>query len=190
MPEYQEILDTEVEPEAPLTSSLGVRFRDNPLAVWEGAPSAPRIQLGAIASNAVTTDNLRSPEAGQSFLIMRLQESAFSTGSQNFLATEANNRARNERHLGVTVLVPGVITCYLQHRLVFGDASSEVRVIKNGSQVQSWSTSSTSFQTRSVDVSVDLGDSVVFQQRRTGDSGRSSFRRLRIYSANPDMAVA
>lgn len=56
MPEYQEILDSEVEPEAPLTSSLGVRFRDNPLAVWEGAPSAPRIagQQGP----AVNTDGL------------------------------------------------------------------------------------------------------------------------------------
>ena len=180
MPEYQEILDSEVEPEAPLTSSLGVRFRDNPIALAQGADEAPKVRTVA----------LQPPEAGQSFLIMRLQESEFETPETNFFPTRANNRASDTRHLGVTVLVPGVITCYLQHRLVFGDGSSEVRVIKNGSQVQSWSTSSNSFQTRSVDVSVDLGDSVVFQQRRTGDSGRSSFRRLRIYSANPDMAVA
>ena len=179
MPEYQEILDTEVEPEAPLTSSLGVRFRDNPIAVWEGAAGAPKVRTVA----------LQPPEAGQSFLIMRLQESAFSTVIQDFFPTEANNRASNSRHLGVTVLVPGVITCYAQHRLAAGSESSELRVIKNGSQVQSWSTSSTSFQTRSVDVSVDLGDSVVFQQRYT-DSGESAWRRLRIYSANPDMAVA
>ena len=43
MAEYQEILDTEVEPEAPLTSSLGVRFRDNPVAIAEGAAGAPRV---------------------------------------------------------------------------------------------------------------------------------------------------
>ena len=197
MPEYQEILDTEVEPEAPLTSSLGVRFRDNPIAVWEGAPSAPRISgqqgpavdTGGLFDNAVTADKLRSPEAGQSFLIMRLQESEFSTEAEVFFTTEANNRARDNRHLGVTALVPGVITCYVQHRAI-GDGSSVVRVIKNGSQVQSWSTSSDSFQTRTVDVSVDVGDSVIFQQRATEGFTISYFRRLRIYSANPDMAVA
>ena len=70
MPEYQEILDTEVEPEAPLTSSLGVRFRDNPLAVWEGAPSAPRIQTAALNNGAVTQDKLASNAAGRSELKM------------------------------------------------------------------------------------------------------------------------
>lgn len=30
---YNEILDSEVQPEAPITSSLGFRFRDNPLAI-------------------------------------------------------------------------------------------------------------------------------------------------------------
>ena len=59
MPEYQEILDSEVEPEAPLTSSLGVRFRDNPLAVWEGADGAPRIQTDALNNSAVTQDKLK-----------------------------------------------------------------------------------------------------------------------------------
>ena len=55
MPEYQEILDSEVEPEAPLTSSLGVRFRDNPIALANGASGAPRIQTDALNNSAVTT---------------------------------------------------------------------------------------------------------------------------------------
>ena len=76
MPEYQEILDSEVEPEAPLTSSLGVRFRDNPLAVWEGAPSAPRINgqqgpavnTNGLFNSAVTQAKLASNATGRSEL--------------------------------------------------------------------------------------------------------------------------
>lgn len=58
MPEYQEILDTEVQPEAPLTSSLGVRFRDNPIALANGASGAPRIQTAAINNSAVTAQKI------------------------------------------------------------------------------------------------------------------------------------
>ena len=76
MPEYQEILDSEVEPEAPLTSSLGVRFRDNPIAVWEGAPSAPRINgqqgpavnTNGLFNSAVTQAKLASNATGRSEL--------------------------------------------------------------------------------------------------------------------------
>ena len=60
MPEYQEILDTEVEPEAPLTSSLGVRFRDNPIALANGASGAPRIQTAALNNSAVTTAKINN----------------------------------------------------------------------------------------------------------------------------------
>ena len=84
MPEYQEILDTEVEPEAPLTSSLGVRFRDNPIAVWEGAPSAPRINgqqgpvvnTGGLFDSAVTTAKINngSVTAGK----INIQQRSFS----------------------------------------------------------------------------------------------------------------
>jgi len=68
MPEYQEILDSEVQPEAPLTSSLGVRFRDNPMAVWEGAAGAPRIQTDALSDSAVTQGKISSSAVGRSEL--------------------------------------------------------------------------------------------------------------------------
>lgn len=40
---YNEILDSEVQPEAPITSSLGFRFRDNPLSVAAREVGAPHM---------------------------------------------------------------------------------------------------------------------------------------------------
>lgn len=42
MPDYRVIADSEVQPDAPVTSSLGFAFRDNPDAIAEGAPGAPK----------------------------------------------------------------------------------------------------------------------------------------------------
>ena len=53
MAEYRTITDAEVDPDAPLTSSLGYAWRDNPIAIAEGAPGAPRIFRGAISPPVV-----------------------------------------------------------------------------------------------------------------------------------------
>lgn len=41
MADYNAILDTQIEPDAPLTAQLGAQFRDNPIAIAERAPSSP-----------------------------------------------------------------------------------------------------------------------------------------------------
>lgn len=43
MTSYITITDTETDPEAPLTSELAKKWRDNPIAITEGATGAPRI---------------------------------------------------------------------------------------------------------------------------------------------------
>lgn len=49
MPSYIVITDAETDPEAPLTSELAKKWRDNPLAIAEGAVGAPRINsIGAM----------------------------------------------------------------------------------------------------------------------------------------------
>ena len=62
MVDYIPIDDSEVEPEAPLSSSLGVRWRDNPVAIAQGAPGAPRVVSAGIDWSSV------SGEIGQSQL--------------------------------------------------------------------------------------------------------------------------
>lgn len=39
---YNVILDTEIDPESPFTESLALRYRDNPIAMIQGASGAPR----------------------------------------------------------------------------------------------------------------------------------------------------
>lgn len=58
MADYRTITDAEVDPDAPLTSSLGYAWRDNPIAIAEGATGAPRVQDGALDSNVTTAGTI------------------------------------------------------------------------------------------------------------------------------------
>ena len=53
MADYVEILDTQIEPDAPLTAVLAGQWRDNVLAIAEGASGAPRVQRAAIQNSAI-----------------------------------------------------------------------------------------------------------------------------------------
>ena len=44
MPDYRVIADSEVQPDAPVTSSLGFALRDNPAAIAQGALNAPKVR--------------------------------------------------------------------------------------------------------------------------------------------------
>jgi hypothetical protein len=46
MATYVEILDAEIEPEAPIISSLGYRWRDNPIAIAQGVSGADVVAAG------------------------------------------------------------------------------------------------------------------------------------------------
>lgn len=50
MVDYIHINPTEYEPEAPLTSSLAARMVNNPIAIAEGAPGAPRVQPAGLSA--------------------------------------------------------------------------------------------------------------------------------------------
>jgi hypothetical protein len=47
MATFVTITDTQLDPDAPLTSALAYQFRDNPASVWEGDVSAPAIDAKA-----------------------------------------------------------------------------------------------------------------------------------------------
>ena len=49
MSDYVEILDTQIEPDAPLTAVLAGQWRDNCIAIAEGADGAPRIQARGLS---------------------------------------------------------------------------------------------------------------------------------------------
>jgi len=181
MTTYTTIPDGDIDQDSPVTQPLMTALRDNPIAITEGASGAPRIATAA----------LKAPTAGTSHIIMRLQESENASGSATttYPSAQFHNRHDEAQHLGVTCLVAGTITCYLQHRS--GSSTSYVRILKNGVQLAEWGVSSVSGTVaRQLNVSVAVGDSIIFQQR-SGDGNLLGFwKLLRIYSNNPDMAVA
>lgn len=55
MADWTVIPDASLDPDAPLTSELAYAWRDNPIALAEGAGGAPRIQDGALVTGPATT---------------------------------------------------------------------------------------------------------------------------------------
>lgn len=55
MADWFVISDTALDPDAPLTSELAYAWRDNPIAIAEGAAGAPRIYSGALRNIASGT---------------------------------------------------------------------------------------------------------------------------------------
>ena len=63
MTTYITIADSQIDPEAPITSELMSQLRDNPIAAFEGASGAPKLEDAAL-STTVTT-------AGQAWVVAR-----------------------------------------------------------------------------------------------------------------------
>ena len=180
MTTYTTIPDTNLDPGKPTRSIDAKALRDNPIAITEGASGAPRIRTAA----------LYAPEAGTTYIINRIQEGARTTSNSAYLAGDLYKGYDIDRHLGVSVLVAGVITVSVEHRGVSG-TGARVRVLKNAALVQEWTDSTGgTFILRQVNVTVAVGDVVVIQQRDQAVSVTSEWQKLRIYSNQPDMAVA
>lgn len=64
MADWNVIQDTQVDPDAPITSELGYAFRDNPIAIAEGASGAPRIEDAALSGSATG--------AGRTWIVERM----------------------------------------------------------------------------------------------------------------------
>lgn len=192
MASWTNIPNSSLETGAPARSVDALAFRDNPVAIAEGATGAPKIQTLGLADDCVTNNKIQSPSAGTGYLIRRLQDSVFSTDSTIYTTTGAFSGAYENRHLGVACLVSGTITVYAEHYASNSNNLSYLRVLKNGSQVIEWTTSSSAPVARQVNISVNIGDVIIFQQKVSGTFGTvaSLWDNLRIYSNNPNFAVA
>ena len=155
-------------------------LRDNPVAIAQGAAGAPRVQTKA----------LEGPVAGDTHVINNLQLGTVGSNGTIYPSTQANRLASAEQHVGVLCLVDGSIRCAAQHRrATTGTRTSFLRILRNGTQLIEWQTTSSSFQSRQLDVTVSAGDIVVFQQRISNSDNSSEWRNIRILSANPNLTV-
>lgn len=64
MADWFSIPDVSLDPDAPLTSQLAYAWRDNVIAVTEGATGAPRVQIGA----------LMRPTSGATYILTRMRD--------------------------------------------------------------------------------------------------------------------
>lgn len=80
MADYIEILNTQIEPKAPVTSELLYQNRDNPIAVAEGKVDAPRVVSRALGLsymtasgtyNETTLDSVDMGEAGYDIILVQ-----------------------------------------------------------------------------------------------------------------------
>jgi hypothetical protein len=60
MTTYTAIADSEIDVDSPITESLLTRFRNNPIAITEGASGAPKIKQAAIDAAAVGQSQLKT----------------------------------------------------------------------------------------------------------------------------------
>jgi hypothetical protein len=109
-----------------------------------GAAGSPRLGLAAL------------PEVAAGTQVKLAANATISTTSASYVNDP----------LDIFVLQSGVVRVTFQHRR--GDGTSEARVMRNGTEISAWSTSSNSFQSRSADVTVAIGDRVRIQHRATG----------------------
>lgn len=137
MADYRTITDAEVDPDAPLTSSLGYAWRDNPIAIAEGATGAPRITQTAIMN----------PTAG-TFRTITSVTTAISSG------TESGSR----NVVKFSVITPGTLRIRTDTNVSTGSATVTVSRIRNGNNtvISTYDSSGT----RNDDVSVQIGDMV------------------------------
>ncbi len=101
MSDYNDILDTEIDPGSPVTTSLFARLRDNPEAIAEGALNAPQINTAALAAEAVYRDNFKLPLNRQQLVGAR---AAFTVGATITIHRTHNIQAITETAQGTYFL--------------------------------------------------------------------------------------
>jgi hypothetical protein len=194
MADWTNVADATLEPGKPIRAIDARALRENPIAIAEGAAGAPRIagqsgpavQTAGLFDGAVTNAKLQPPIAGTNNIIASIGD--FSVGS-NFTNYILTNVVAGQFGVRFVALVAGTVTIQARHRQI-DTGTSFMRFTKNNAVLQEYSTTSSTFQTRTLNVSVAVGDLLVVQHRSGTAFGSSEYGNVRIFSNNPNFAVA
>lgn len=161
MADWTTIPDSSIEPGKPIRSIDGLALRDNPVAIAEGAVGAPRNQLAS----------LENPNAGS---VIRSRYDETSTTITNLVVVAWG------------FIQTGTFTVTLEHRRSGANTNitSNAQIVRNRNGVntvlQTWSTTSSTFQARTIDVPTIPGDSVIVQHFATVVSDVIQIRNIRL----------
>lgn len=93
------------------------------------------------------------------------------------------------RSVVVRILLPGTIRYHVQYRSNAYNDNVYVRILRNGSQIRQVSTTSSSWQTATGDITVSPGDIITIQKRKTGSESPASWQNVRIETAHPTFGI-
>lgn len=172
MTDYTPISDIEVDPDAPIPSLLGYRWRDNPIAMFEGASGAPRILADAFpdfAAGTVEIINWTMP-AGSNFGAIRL--SGTNGTDERDTAMSYHALKAGTLRLSVEINKTGAYTA----------GSDGIRLYKNGTLIASLNgtTSWAMYTSDFTFAASDLIEARVTVSSVTSQSGTTSYRNLRL----------
>ena len=157
MADWTVITDAQLDPDAPLTSDLAYAWRDNPIAIAEGASGAPRIRADAMGGS-VAGNTLLFGCGGSSVVYGSGVSSTTQVSDATFRATATCS-----------------VRVYLETNVTNGAGTSLV-LLKNGSSILTVTTDS-SWTSRTVDVSLVAGD-IVRLFLINGSSGSAQVRNI------------
>ena len=151
MATYTSIAASENEPLAPVTATLMDRLTNNPIAMFEGASGAPRLDEAARAGSVAGDTLLFSALGGTN----SLSHQGVDASSPQEIIQHSHFRATTTCGLRCTAEVTSAIN------------GGEIFLYKNGVEV----TSRTTVGQLSADVSLVAGDTVWFEVRAGSGSG-------------------
>lgn len=157
MTTYIDVPDTQVQTDAPVTSTLMTQLRDNPIAMMEGSADAPRLRPQAMYSPLTAGDSLA------------------------YVARSDISNTTNVYKIGIdfTFVQSGTIRATLEHR-TGGSGTSYANIFLNDVSVILWLTTSSSYVFRSIDIDVEPGEVLSFRHLVTGTSVTSFMRNMAI----------
>jgi hypothetical protein len=195
MASWTNIADATLEPGKPIRAIDARALRENPIAIAEGAAGAPKIagQTGpAVETGGITNRNLIGLHAARitDAAIPVLTVTAANTypvglAETNVAGPTSTTSGSFQLALTTTIIrVTGTVRFKAAHTTLMGAPDgSELRVLKNGSVVNTWSTTSTSLVTRSEDIAVVPTDVITWQHRVVG-TGTSIFQNVEDTASN------
>lgn len=173
MADYTAIQNDSIEPDAPVLSRIGFALRDNPIAIAEGAPGAPRIQQGAMATGSVQTKAIQQTVAGESVRYRNDEET--SNNSDVYVNVDE-----------IYLLNPGNTVRFSAEFRTVNDGY--LRLLLNGSQVNEWYSSDNVYVSVSIDVSYSQGGRFTIQRRRgSAGAGLVYVRNLRLKTTGANL---
>lgn len=148
MPAYVPITEVETDPEAPLTSELAKKWRDNPIAMFEAQTGAPRLNRNALLGFGAGSTAFSFVSGG------------LTTSSATYVDAYTFNFVQ-----------PGTVRVVFVQAVNNSANTSDAQVVRTRANVttvlQTYSTGSTGGVVRSLDVSVIHGDIVTVRHRST-----------------------